>query len=237
VLVVLSTIFVPTSWLGWYVGTFCGSVFLVRGKAYGYEHYLRLKYTNLSSAIIFNHPAFFDVIPICFALRCFPKLVVNQAYMRGLLYYIAKKLGILLVDKQKTGNSVAIVKHIQERKAGDEILCICPTGVIAQAPTGVIAQALTGVIQTKGLETFHKSAFLQRNGILPINIIYLDPLPVWTHQSLLRMCIDRILSGKVIHFEVHILPAMAPFTNESIDDFIQRVRLVYNNNDDTNTVA
>jgi 1-acyl-sn-glycerol-3-phosphate acyltransferase len=151
----------------------------------GFERFEELKDSNRKFLIVSNHTSLYDgfVFIAAFGDIGFVALRDGMMLLCG-MYDINKRLNSVFVDKGKTTEQV--IKHVNNRKKGDNPLVIFP-------------DAMQPVPKGKNIAPFRTGAFVGKFDVLPVVIKYknykIDPTYRWYEgetsvMSMYKMFLD-----------------------------------------------
>ncbi len=201
--------FLPKRIMAWYISKVIAKFLFLEGTIEGREKYYNFKNTQSKGIVIFNHPSFHDMIPICHALAEPSRGVIKSKYLIGPLKIFAHRLNLIAVDEVKKGVAAIIIDAVNSRQKGDNLICISPVGG-------------TNLYNQDDVPEFRKGAFLAMPAVLPI-IIYYSNFEVWNTQTLFGIVYGRT-NGEKLYYHAQIMDPIFPKEKESVEEYMKRVR-------------
>jgi hypothetical protein len=176
---------------------------VIKGSVNGIEHFEKFK--NKGGVIVFNHPTFFDHSVLIQVTNSLLSFLVKETYVSAYpLKLLSERLGCISVDK---GNTVSKVKE-----------AILTGKTIAISPSA--GESFEDQVK---LPQFRTGAFVASKHILPLAISYF-PYERWPSNQPILKAIYKRLTSEFLQYHVSILPAVSKETDESHEDFADRVR-------------
>jgi len=201
--------FLPKRIISWWMTNIMESFLFLNGVIEGRDKYLKFKNECAKGVLIFTHPYWFDMFPIIHLLGEVPRGTIKAKYLKFPLNLFANRFKALAVQDQPSGLSAVIKESIENRKPGEELICICPVGTT------------TSTYQDEVPEYKSKGTFYAMPTIMPI-VMYYSFFSVWDKQSLLDMVYERI-SGDILYYYVKVLDPISPNEDEKMEDYMLRV--------------
>lgn len=199
----------PKCVIPWFICNVLGRLLFLRGTVEGTDIYFKFKNTHDKGIIIFSHPTFYDIVPICHVLQDMPRWVTKIEYIMGPLKAVVKRLGIITVDSKKKGTTAVICDSINKREKGDDLICICPAG--------------TTSLSQEDIPPYKRGAFLMMTPILPV-VMYYSSLTVWDKQTFFQMIYERV-NGPILYYHCKVMEPLYPLQDETEKDYTERTRL------------
>src|SRR5258706_2461939 len=119
--------FLPKRIMAWYISKVIAKFLFLEGTIEGREKYYNFKNTQSKGIVIFNHPSFHDMIPICHALAEPSRGVIKSKYLIGPLKIFAHRLNLIAVDEVKKGVAAIIIDRVKLIKKKNKLNCILTT--------------------------------------------------------------------------------------------------------------
>lgn len=195
--------------MAWYFVNILGKAICgLYGTVSGNQKYNEFKKKETKGIIIFSHPTFYDFVPMIHALGEVPQGVIKSKYMIEPLKIFAKRLKMILVQEKKSGVSETITNIVNNRKQGEDLICICLAGTTSK--------------NQDEIPEYKTGAFLTLPPILPI-VMYYSDITIWDKQSLFEIVYKRI-TGPIISYSAIVMDPIYPEKDETIPLYIERVR-------------
>lgn len=174
------------------------------------EKYHRIKNTLDNVVVVFNHPTYFDNVVMMYELDDIPRLVALKKYMVGPLKWVASKMKAIPIVPG-SGFSKTLTAEITNRKAGDPMIGINPTG-------GKVSET-----DQFDLQAFRTGAFLSKPTILPITLVY-DPYVPWLHGESVPDAFRKRLTGRPMRYVMRVLDPIIPTDEETPEQLAARCK-------------
>lgn len=184
-------------------------------KNFNMEKYNEFK-NKPKGIVVFNHCTFFDHLILMKEFGETPAFIASNKFVFFPFDYLLKKYGGVVIEKGKSTSEI-INETVNNRKPGDKILAIAPTGGYS-----------INEDQNK-LCDFKLGAFNPLSPVLPVLIKY-HPYHNWkTGVSLAQYAFD-IMTNEKIYYTVEVLDEVVPLEGETVEAFSDRVKLIMEQN-------
>lgn len=211
---------IPNSWIGVFNRIMSGSLLTVSNfkkvRIKGFDRFQTLMKSPHKFLIVSNHISLYDGFVLLATLGDLGFLAhLNGMTMLPGMKKICKKLGSVFLDKKK-GNSQTIIDHVNNRKAGDNVLVVFP-------------DAMEKIPKTRSIAPFKSGAFVGKFDVLPVVIKYkggdIDPTFKWYDgEGFITSVMKMFLDGNCeILVEVMELEGFSEDKDRSIEGYRDRI--------------
>ena len=162
-----------------------------------------------NGVMVFTHSTMVDFMLLCREFHDIPSFLALRETCIFPFNYLIHEINGILFSKGE-GVTQKIIEYIKNRKSGEPVLCIAPTGGYSKEEQNELCD-------------FRNGAFVEKTHILPVIIKFNHYIPWMKGESFIYHAY-RLLTTQDKLYTIKVLDEMSPNEDESMEDFKQRVK-------------